>query len=153
MSWLSNDQYAELEKSSTYSHTWLGLNPQIGRLLSRIVVPLVYFLVFTGSSEIWYSFVPCSILDFLLDFHMFAVDLSFTSVVIMRYIRFKPVRTGRLNMSLAGLCRVVEFGTFMYCINRWFYFKLKLLGSFCIHRSPFLIICTKRSACPLVAGW
>jgi hypothetical protein len=26
------------------SHTWLGLNPQIGRLLSRIVVPLVYFL-------------------------------------------------------------------------------------------------------------
>jgi hypothetical protein len=26
------------------SHTWLGLNPQIGRPLSRIVVPLVYFL-------------------------------------------------------------------------------------------------------------
>jgi hypothetical protein len=25
------------------SHTWLGLNPQIGRPLSRIVVPLVYF--------------------------------------------------------------------------------------------------------------
>jgi hypothetical protein len=24
------------------SHTWLGLNPQIGRPLSRIVVPLVY---------------------------------------------------------------------------------------------------------------
>jgi hypothetical protein len=24
-------------------HTWLGLNPQIGRPLSRIVVPLVYF--------------------------------------------------------------------------------------------------------------
>jgi hypothetical protein len=25
------------------SHTWLGLNPQIGRPLSRIIVPLVYF--------------------------------------------------------------------------------------------------------------
>jgi hypothetical protein len=25
-------------------HTWLGLNPQIGRPLSRIVVPLVFFL-------------------------------------------------------------------------------------------------------------
>jgi hypothetical protein len=29
------------------SHTWLGLNPQIGRPLSRIVVPLVYFLLFS----------------------------------------------------------------------------------------------------------
>jgi hypothetical protein len=27
------------------SHTWLGLNPQIGRPLSRIVVPLVYFFL------------------------------------------------------------------------------------------------------------
>jgi hypothetical protein len=26
------------------SHTWLGLNPLIGRPLSRIVVPLVYFI-------------------------------------------------------------------------------------------------------------
>jgi hypothetical protein len=25
---------------------WLGLNPQIGRPLSRIVVPLVYFFIF-----------------------------------------------------------------------------------------------------------
>jgi hypothetical protein len=38
---VSNDPYAELGKSSTYSHTWLGLNPQIGRPLSRLVVPLV----------------------------------------------------------------------------------------------------------------
>jgi hypothetical protein len=28
---VSNDLYAELKKSSTYSHTWLGLNTQIGR--------------------------------------------------------------------------------------------------------------------------
>jgi hypothetical protein len=28
------------------SHTWLGLNPQIGRPLSRIVVPLVHFFLF-----------------------------------------------------------------------------------------------------------
>jgi hypothetical protein len=28
------------------SHTWLGLNPQIGRPLSRIVVPLVYLFFF-----------------------------------------------------------------------------------------------------------
>jgi hypothetical protein len=28
------------------SHTWLGLNPQIVRPLSRIVVPLVYFFFF-----------------------------------------------------------------------------------------------------------
>jgi hypothetical protein len=27
------------------SHTWLGLNPQIGRPFSGIVVPLVYFIV------------------------------------------------------------------------------------------------------------
>jgi hypothetical protein len=26
------------------SHTWLGLNPQIGRPLSRIVVPLLVYL-------------------------------------------------------------------------------------------------------------
>jgi hypothetical protein len=30
------------------SHTWLGLNPQIGRPLSRIVVPLVYLLKYIG---------------------------------------------------------------------------------------------------------
>jgi hypothetical protein len=28
------------------SHTWLGLNPQIGRPLSRIVVPLIYYFYF-----------------------------------------------------------------------------------------------------------
>jgi hypothetical protein len=28
------------------SHTWLGLNPQIGRPLSRTVVPLVFFFFF-----------------------------------------------------------------------------------------------------------
>jgi hypothetical protein len=37
------------------SHTWLdwlGLNPQIGRPLSRIVVPLVYFyFFFMGTPE------------------------------------------------------------------------------------------------------
>jgi hypothetical protein len=31
------------------SHTWLGLNPQIGRSLSRIVVPLVYFFLDTTT--------------------------------------------------------------------------------------------------------
>jgi hypothetical protein len=31
------------------SHTWLGLNPQIGTPLSRIVVPLVYFYVHCSS--------------------------------------------------------------------------------------------------------
>jgi hypothetical protein len=36
----------QLEKSSTYSHTLLGLDPQIGRPLSRIVVPLVCFFLF-----------------------------------------------------------------------------------------------------------
>jgi hypothetical protein len=34
------------------SHTWLGLNPQIGRPLSRIVVPLVYFFYFCGYQKI-----------------------------------------------------------------------------------------------------
>jgi hypothetical protein len=37
------DLYVELEKTSTYSHTWLGLNPQIGRLLSRIVGAIGFF--------------------------------------------------------------------------------------------------------------
>jgi hypothetical protein len=31
------------------SHTWLGLNPQIGRPLSRIVVPLVYFFLILNN--------------------------------------------------------------------------------------------------------
>jgi hypothetical protein len=31
------------------SHAWLGLNAQIGRPLSRIVVPLVYFFFNTGG--------------------------------------------------------------------------------------------------------
>jgi hypothetical protein len=31
------------------SHTWLGLNPQIGRPLSRIVVPLVYLFYFLSD--------------------------------------------------------------------------------------------------------
>jgi hypothetical protein len=38
--------YAELKKSSTYSHTSLGLNPQIGRPLSRIVGAIgLFFLI------------------------------------------------------------------------------------------------------------
>jgi hypothetical protein len=32
------------------SHTWLGLNPQIGRPLSRIVVALVYFFLLRATS-------------------------------------------------------------------------------------------------------
>jgi hypothetical protein len=43
---VSNNLYAELEKSSTYSHTWLGINPQTGRPLSRMVVPLIYWFIF-----------------------------------------------------------------------------------------------------------
>jgi hypothetical protein len=43
---VSNDLYAELEKSSTFSHTWLGPNPQIGRPHSRIVVPMVFLRLF-----------------------------------------------------------------------------------------------------------
>jgi hypothetical protein len=36
------------------SYTWLGLNPQIGRPLSRIVVPLVHFIFyFTGNRELY----------------------------------------------------------------------------------------------------
>jgi hypothetical protein len=38
--------YAELKKTSTYSHTWLGLNPQIGRPLSKIVDAIGLFLFF-----------------------------------------------------------------------------------------------------------
>jgi hypothetical protein len=34
-------------------HTWLGLNPQIGRPLSRIVVPLVYFIFLSNVEEIY----------------------------------------------------------------------------------------------------
>jgi hypothetical protein len=40
------------------SHTWLGLNPQIGKPLSRIVVPLVYFIVrktFLSNTSNWFS--------------------------------------------------------------------------------------------------
>jgi hypothetical protein len=33
------------------SHTWLGLNPQIGRPLSRIVVPLVYFFLYLAECQ------------------------------------------------------------------------------------------------------
>jgi hypothetical protein len=33
------------------SHTWLGLNPQIGRPLPRIVVPLVYSLFFNSQQH------------------------------------------------------------------------------------------------------
>jgi hypothetical protein len=40
---MSRITYQELEKSSTYSHTCLGLNPQIGRPLLRIVVPWFIF--------------------------------------------------------------------------------------------------------------
>jgi hypothetical protein len=31
--------------------TWLGLNPQIGRPLSRIVVPLVFFYIVYGCDR------------------------------------------------------------------------------------------------------
>jgi hypothetical protein len=38
------------------SHTWLGLNPQIGRPRSRIVVPLVYlFLLLQNKNQIKHS--------------------------------------------------------------------------------------------------
>jgi hypothetical protein len=35
-------------------HTWLDLNPQIGRPLSRIVVPLVYFFILRIARKIFY---------------------------------------------------------------------------------------------------
>jgi hypothetical protein len=38
------------------SHTWLGLNPQIGRPLSRIVVPLVYLFFFISKKYFEMSF-------------------------------------------------------------------------------------------------
>jgi hypothetical protein len=52
------------KKSSTYSHTWLGLNPQIGRPLSRIVVPLVYFLFFKVHTKPYMS-APSIIAKFI----------------------------------------------------------------------------------------
>jgi hypothetical protein len=44
------------------SHTWLGLNPQIGRPLSRIVVPLVFFFFFLATiphARVWFSHHAC----------------------------------------------------------------------------------------------
>jgi hypothetical protein len=44
---MSRKTYMRSSKSHRLtSHTWLGLNPQIGKSLSRIVVPLVYFFYF-----------------------------------------------------------------------------------------------------------
>jgi hypothetical protein len=40
------------------SHTWLGLNPQIGRPLSRIVVPLVYFIMSSKKYTLWGEMQP-----------------------------------------------------------------------------------------------
>jgi hypothetical protein len=71
------------------SHTWLGLNPQIGRPLSRIVVPLVYFfyLYMLGtrrSMEEWRE-VDAMYTDFWKAFDkahdgLFCVLLSFRMV-------------------------------------------------------------------------
>jgi hypothetical protein len=44
--------YAQLKKSSTYIHTWLGLNPQIGRPLSRIVGDIGVWLIFKIHSAL-----------------------------------------------------------------------------------------------------
>jgi hypothetical protein len=43
------------------SHTWLGLNPQIGRPLSRIVVPLVYFLFRASDNKRIESNLKCKL--------------------------------------------------------------------------------------------
>jgi hypothetical protein len=37
----------------TYPHTQLGLNPQIGTPLSRIVVPLVYYIAYKKFFWLW----------------------------------------------------------------------------------------------------
>jgi hypothetical protein len=39
------------------SHTWLGLNPQIGRPLSSIVVPLVYFFIYRIKNVLFFIFL------------------------------------------------------------------------------------------------
>jgi hypothetical protein len=60
---VSNDLYAELKKSSTYSHTWLGLSPQIGRPLSRIV-GAIYLFLFLSKYLTFIEYFLCSkILD------------------------------------------------------------------------------------------
>jgi hypothetical protein len=41
------------------SHTWLGLNLQIGRPLSRIVVPLVYFYLYMNRRECVVNMLEC----------------------------------------------------------------------------------------------
>jgi hypothetical protein len=37
------------------SHTWLGLNPQIGRPLSKIFVPLVYFFLHSALGQVLFK--------------------------------------------------------------------------------------------------
>jgi hypothetical protein len=48
----SNDLYAELEKSSTYSHTWLwlGLNPQLGELSQGLSCHWFILFFTTGTA-------------------------------------------------------------------------------------------------------
>jgi hypothetical protein len=46
------------------SHTWLGLNPQIGRPLSRIVVPLVYFLFKSQLNKTTIKWLARSVVTF-----------------------------------------------------------------------------------------
>jgi hypothetical protein len=50
---VSNDLYAEFKKSSTFSHTWLGLKTQIERPLSRNVAAIGFFYEVFWRFQIW----------------------------------------------------------------------------------------------------
>jgi hypothetical protein len=51
---------AELKKSSTYPQTWLGLNRQIGRPLSRIVGAIgLFFLKHSQGSNTFVNCIHC----------------------------------------------------------------------------------------------
>jgi hypothetical protein len=67
---VSNDHMRSWKSHRLTSHTRLGLNPQIGRHLSRIIVPLVYFFFFF----LWFHKIPCGLFHKPLKEGIFSVS-------------------------------------------------------------------------------
>jgi hypothetical protein len=115
-SFSSNDLYAELEKSSTYSHAWLGLNPQIRRPLSRIVVRLVYFWLegFISINSIYFEkeIYPSTelLLKIINTINLPNVDESFLVLCTFE-------NTDGIHDSLNNFLVVPSF--LSYCLKHW----------------------------------
>jgi hypothetical protein len=103
------------------SHTWLSLNPQIGRPLSRIVVPLVCLLKETTRYFMKTKvYVVCLVMSLVFKtvFGIFlALQSNFTSATVRNTSGSIIINQASIFLSLAsGVVQRSVFGPFLFSL-------------------------------------